>query len=116
MENWGLVIYKEDSLWFSDVLHPASRQLDVLLTLAHEIAHMVCWLDTIQTHLENIGTFAVIVISVFKYYNMMIHFTFVSGLEIWSHRPGGVRCGSKKDSLPISCTESYKPSTHIGML
>ena len=41
MENWGLILFQQDALFYNPDVDTASHQLDVALTLAHEICHFV---------------------------------------------------------------------------
>lgn len=39
MENWGLVLYREELLLWDPSIHPFTRQYDIVTTIAHEFGH-----------------------------------------------------------------------------
>ena len=41
MENWGLIIYHEDRIFYTPEENPASSLIASADTIAHEIAHQV---------------------------------------------------------------------------
>ena len=41
MENWGLILYRETALLVSDLTASGADRMEVALTVAHEMAHLV---------------------------------------------------------------------------
>lgn len=39
MENWGLIVYREEFLLWNDTIHPYDRKFDIVKTMAHLFAH-----------------------------------------------------------------------------
>lgn len=42
MENWGLILYRETALLISELTSSGADRMEVALTVAHEMAHLVC--------------------------------------------------------------------------
>lgn len=47
MENWGLITYQEDALCFDPVYDDWEHEDDIVVTIAHEVAHM--WFGNLVT-------------------------------------------------------------------
>lgn len=48
MENWGLILYLENSLHYNDKTSTLANEINIIRVMAHEVAHM--WFGNLVTH------------------------------------------------------------------
>jgi len=53
MENWGLVTYREESLFYDPKVSSNKNKEFVVTTISHELAHMVCGIFLIEVFLNS---------------------------------------------------------------
>lgn len=51
MENWGLILYNENSFHYNGLVNTAATEFNIFRTMSHEVAHM--WLVISLRNVQN---------------------------------------------------------------